>query len=78
MNLSNFMPEAYCDVFNIKTLNEMQGLIAKQVLETDLNMVVAAPTGSGKTFIHELAIIRSLTNASKSNSVRYIIAVNKF
>jgi ATP-dependent DNA helicase HFM1/MER3 len=34
--------------------------VARQLLESNENVVVAAPTGSGKTVLHELAILRLL------------------
>ncbi len=47
-------------IFPHRKFNPMQSLIADQLLHTDDNMVIAAPTGSGKTVCHELAIVRSL------------------
>ena len=47
-------------LFPFKRFNPMQSLIAHQLLHTDDSMVIAAPTGAGKTVCHELAIVRSL------------------
>lgn len=48
-----------------------------QALQTDDNMVVAAPTGSGKTVIHEVAIIRLLSQVSNRALKIVYIAPNK-
>ena len=41
----------------------MQSKVFDEVMYTDRPMVVCAPTGSGKTVIFELAIIRQLMNS---------------
>jgi len=41
-----------------RMFNPMQSVIARQLVETNDSMVIAAPTGSGKTVLHELAILR--------------------
>jgi replicative superfamily II helicase len=48
-----------------KKLNGMQSILARQVLETNDSLVIAAPTGAGKTVIHELAIIRLILQQKK-------------
>lgn len=42
-----------------------------------MNMVVSAPTGSGKTVIHELAIVRLLSQRPASDIKCVFIAPNK-
>ena len=46
----------------------MQSKVFDEVMYTDKPMVVCAPTGSGKTVIFELAIIRQLMNSGKGPS----------
>lgn len=43
--------------------NIVQSKVFDEVMYTDRPMVVCAPTGSGKTVIFELAIIRQLMNS---------------
>ena len=57
-------------------------VLLDQLLETDDNLVVAAPTGSGKTMVHELAILRLLqlrvASSMHVSSIKVImIAPNK-
>ena len=69
LNVKDVVPNGLEDVLKIKTFNDMQTAIARQIIDTDLNIVVAAPTGSGKTVVHELAIIRAIHKASKPSAV---------
>ncbi|XP_022248602.1 probable ATP-dependent DNA helicase HFM1 isoform X4 [Limulus polyphemus] len=55
------IPEKYRHVFsNFPFFNIVQSRVFEDVLYTDQPLVVCAPTGSGKTVIFELAIIRLL------------------
>ena len=55
------LPETYRKVFaKFPYFNLIQSTVFDDVLHTDRPMVVAAPTGCGKTVIFELAIIRVL------------------
>jgi ATP-dependent DNA helicase HFM1/MER3 len=65
-------------VLNIDYFNDMQSIVAPDIYESDLNMVVSAPTGSGKTIVMELAILREASIAANPSDVRIIyVAPNK-
>ena len=67
-----------CSVLKITQFNDMQKVIAHQIFESDLNMVVSAPTGSGKTLVHELAILRAVQKAASPSAIKCVyIAPNK-
>ncbi|MFB6163275.1 MAG: DEAD/DEAH box helicase [Halococcoides sp.] len=53
------LPE-FADAFPFERFNEMQSAALPAVLETDENLVLAAPTASGKTAIAEAAIAKTL------------------
>jgi replicative superfamily II helicase len=54
------LPAKYHALFRYPTLNAMQSVIAPDALRSDRNLVVSAPTASGKTGVFELALIRML------------------
>ncbi len=53
------LPE-FADVFPFESFTEMQRAAAPAILETNKNVVVSAPTASGKTVLAELSICRTL------------------
>lgn len=50
----------YAEVFPFDSFNRMQREVIPSLLESDDNVVVSAPTASGKTALAELAICRTL------------------
>ncbi|XP_078484330.1 putative ATP-dependent DNA helicase HFM1 [Ciona intestinalis] len=57
------IPDKYRSVFNgIPCFNVVQSKVFEDALYTNKPLVVCAPTGSGKTVIFELAIVRMLVN----------------
>ncbi|XP_053681653.1 probable ATP-dependent DNA helicase HFM1 [Sabethes cyaneus] len=55
-------------IFNeFDRFNEIQSLVMDDLLYTDKSLVVSAPTGSGKTAIFELAMIRLLMKLEDAN-----------
>lgn len=77
--VEDLLPSELRNVFNFPVFNPMQQTLFQQSFHSDMNMVVAAPTGSGKTVIMELAILRLYLQ--KRQSVRTMkvvyIAPNK-
>jgi replicative superfamily II helicase len=55
------VPE-FADAFSFEEFNRMQSAALPAILERDGNVVVSAPTASGKTALAELAICRTLAN----------------
>ena len=51
---------AFADAFPFETFNRMQSEALPAIVETDENVVVSAPTASGKTALAEAAICRTL------------------
>ena len=57
--VAEILPE-FADVFPFESFNRMQREAFPAVFESDENVVVSAPTASGKTALAELAICRAL------------------
>lgn len=56
------LPDNYRSIFHFPVFNAVQSKCFHSVYKTNDNVVLAAPTGSGKTVIMELAICRLLAN----------------
>jgi replicative superfamily II helicase len=59
--VEDVVPE-FAEAFPFESFNRMQREALPAILETDENVVVSAPTASGKTALAELAICRTLRN----------------
>lgn len=77
ISVNDVVDARFHHMFKHKTFNYMQSAILQQALKEDCNMVVAAPTGSGKTVIHELAIINLITQSGSKTSKAVYVAPNK-
>ncbi|KIP12313.1 hypothetical protein PHLGIDRAFT_330001 [Phlebiopsis gigantea 11061_1 CR5-6] len=60
------LPDMYRALFKFGVFNAVQSTCYDMVMHSDNNMVVSAPTGSGKTVLFELAIIRMLIESGKT------------
>lgn len=58
MFMTLFLDPKYADWFPYDNLNQIQLQALPSILKLDQNIVISAPTGSGKTTLFELAMIR--------------------
>lgn len=77
LRVLDIVPAGLSVIFPFESFNAMQSIVARQLVETPQNVVVAAPTGSGKTVLHELAILRLLMRHSSDKLKALMIAPNK-
>ncbi|KZT07825.1 P-loop containing nucleoside triphosphate hydrolase protein [Laetiporus sulphureus 93-53] len=67
--------DMYRSLFKFGIFNAVQSSCFHKVIDTDENMVISAPTGSGKTVLFELAIIRMLTQVGGNTKTSKCIYV---
>ena len=58
-------------VFNYKRFNPMQTVVSEYVLQSNDNITVASPTGSGKTCIFELALVKMFSDEHNQPTSSY-------
>lgn len=63
------LPDVYRSIFKFGVFNAVQSACFDTVFHSDQNVIISAPTGSGKTALFELAIIRLLHHAKESGRV---------
>lgn len=56
------LPDRFRSVFSFPVFNAIQSKCFRPIYQGDHNLVLSAPTGSGKTVVMELAICRLVTN----------------
>ena len=75
--IKQVVPPIYESIFPYPSFNPMQSKLAQQAFHSNENMVIAAPTGSGKTAVHELAICRLHLSKNGAPMKCVYIAPNK-
>ncbi|KAF9469215.1 hypothetical protein BDZ94DRAFT_1181827, partial [Collybia nuda] len=63
------LPDMYRGIFKFGVFNGVQSTCFNDVIKTNQNMVISAPTGSGKTVLFELSIIRMLAEANNNKQI---------
>ena len=61
------LPDRLRQIFSFELFNAIQSKTFEAVYESNDNVVVSAPTGSGKTTIMELAICRLVSSAEQGS-----------
>ncbi|KAI8809780.1 P-loop containing nucleoside triphosphate hydrolase protein [Cladochytrium replicatum] len=60
------LPERFRGVFTYRNFNAVQSACFETIMQVDHNVVISAPTGSGKTCMMELAICRLYSHSTAS------------
>jgi len=63
-------PAAFRPVFPYPCFNRLQAVVHNVAANSDLNVVVSAPTGSGKTAVFEMALVRLLAGSPPKGNER--------
>ncbi|KAE8213434.1 hypothetical protein CF327_g3056 [Tilletia walkeri] len=64
------LPDMWRSIFKFPVFNAVQSTCFDSVFQSNRNVVVSAPTGSGKTVVFELAIIRMLQDKNASAKLK--------
>lgn len=65
------LPPKFRKVFPYVSFNHVQSIVFDTVLETNKPLVVSAPTGSGKTGVFELAIIKVILDSERRHNIDF-------
>ncbi|EAY17253.1 DEAD/DEAH box helicase family protein [Trichomonas vaginalis G3] len=66
------LPEMYRGVFPFETFNAIQSSVFDQVMKSDKNIMLSAPTGCGKTVVAELAMISAVMKYNYPTLMLYV------
>ncbi|KAJ4393931.1 ATP-dependent DNA helicase MER3 [Gnomoniopsis smithogilvyi] len=77
LNPNECIPDRFHSVFPYDLFNAVQSKCFKSVYTTDENLIVSAPTGSGKTVLFELAICKLANQRDNENAKIVYIAPTK-
>ncbi|KAF8892445.1 hypothetical protein BD779DRAFT_1670146 [Infundibulicybe gibba] len=66
------LPDMHRGIFKFGVFNAIQSACFPDIVDSNQNMVISAPTGSGKTVLFELAILRLLSGTRKGNSPKCV------
>ncbi|KAH8090393.1 hypothetical protein HD553DRAFT_3646 [Filobasidium floriforme] len=69
------LPDSFRRIFRFRQFNAVQSKVFPSVYGTDDNLVVSSPTGSGKTAIFELALLRMIKSWSTQDEMDRKVAV---
>jgi ATP-dependent DNA helicase HFM1/MER3 len=64
--------EKYSQIFGFKSFNRIQSSVFDKVMNRDKNIILCAPTGSGKTVVAELAIISAVKHNMEPILMLYV------
>ncbi|WVQ99663.1 hypothetical protein IAU59_006802 [Kwoniella sp. CBS 9459] len=73
--ITRFKTKQHRKLFDFATFNNMQSQVFEDVYEGDDNLVISAPTGSGKTTIFELAFLRTLLMYEQKDHQRLCVYI---
>ncbi|GAA94271.1 uncharacterized protein L969DRAFT_55148 [Mixia osmundae IAM 14324] len=65
------LPDAHRSCFPFTTFNIMQSQCYESVYQSDSNVVVSAPTSSGKTVLFELGVLRALSANGRARAIYF-------
>ena len=72
--IASIVPSEYRSIFgSFDTFNSMQSIVAEELMHSDDNCVICSPPGSGKTVLHELAIVRLLSKSISPKSIKCVL-----
>ncbi|KAK9389709.1 Sec63 Brl domain-containing protein [Lipomyces mesembrius] len=74
---ASVLPDRYRSIFKFPAFNDMQSICFSTLYQNDINAVISSPTGSGKTVLFELAMLKTLVSEALGNFKIIYIAPTK-